>query len=454
MLTTNTTPNSLETAGLASPYQGASPYEPRSPYPGATASLGSSDYLSSPSVLRAAFQYAPTGMALVAPDGRFLQVNRSLCEIVGYDEQDLLATTFQRIIYPDDLPTGLGYTQELLCGAIDHYTVEQRYVHKQGHIVWVLMTATLHRDLDGQPLYFVCQIVDISDRVRLQEERSAREEAERASKAKSEFLSRMSHELRTPMNAMLGFAQLLEMDDLTAVQRESTGHILGAGRHLLNLINEVLDIARIEEGHLSLSVEPVPLRAVLDETVQLMQPLAAQQDVTLKAEIKWLGDRHLKADRHRLQQVLLNLLSNAIKYNRKGAIVRVSCKVVETHCNASLPSWQIRISVSDCGPGISTDMLPRLFTPFERLGLDDRTVEGTGLGLALSKRLMEAMGGVIGVDSQVGKGSTFWIELPLVESQVQRFERLGTPPVASTASGDSTPRRTVLYIEDNLSKIG
>lgn len=228
-------------------------------------------------------------------------------------------------------------------------------------------------------------------------------EADRANKAKSEFLSLLSHELRTPLNAILGFAQLLEMSSLAPDQRESVDQILKGGQHLIELITEVLDIARIEAGQMSLTIEPVPLNKTAQETLTMVTPLAANAGIHLNAGTAAVPERLILADRQRFKQVLLNLISNAIKYNRPGGGVTVSYEEVTP--------GRLRIKVSDTGPGIPQDKMHRLFAPFDRLGAEQREVEGTGLGLALSKRLVEAMGGTLGVESVEGQGSTFWVEL-------------------------------------------
>jgi len=270
--------------------------------------------------------------------------------------------------------------------------------------------------------------------------RNAKEEAERANLAKSEFLSRMSHELRTPLNSILGFAQILEMDSLGEEQSDSVAHIMKGGKHLLSLINEVLDLARIEAGRLSLSVEAVQLREVIQESLAFVRPIAQQRNIRLREACGASRDRHVQADRQRLRQVLLNLLSNAVKYNELGGTVEV--------LSSDREDGSIRISVTDTGFGIPVEHQSRLFQPFERLADDNMSISGTGLGLALSKRLVEAMGGHIGVESKVGQGSVFWIDLAPAEQpphEVAGHEELSTiAPVLSYAAA-----RTVLYIEDN-----
>jgi signal transduction histidine kinase/ActR/RegA family two-component response regulator len=275
------------------------------------------------------------------------------------------------------------------------------------------------------------------------ERRRAEEEADRANRAKSEFLSRMSHELRTPLNAILGFAQLLEMDALSVEQQESVGQILRGGRHLLALINEVLDISRIEAGGLHLSIEPVPVLETVRQTVELVRPSPAAARVAIQADA--IDETlHVLADRQRLQQVLLNLLSNAAKYNRPGGSVTVSCQ--------RLAGSVARLQVRDTGQGITADKLERLFTPFDRLGAEGSGVEGTGLGLALSKHLVEAMGGVLRAESQAGVGSAFSVELPVVPAPVAIDDGPAVAAPEDERGGSRLPVK-VLYIEDNLSNL-
>ncbi len=283
---------------------------------------------------------------------------------------------------------------------------------------------------------------EIEEREKIEVElKVAKSEAERANLAKSEFLSRMSHELRTPMNSILGFAQLMEMGELAPAHKKGVNHILKSGKHLLNLINEVLDLSRIEAGKLSISLEPVSVCGIISETIDIINPLACERNISL--EIINLSNENIfvKADNQKLKQVLLNLINNAVKFNRPGGSVKVQC----------IKKIGVKISVIDTGIGIRPEELHKLFTPFQRIGAEVSAIEGTGLGLAVAKKLIEVMHGKIGVESKVGVGSTFWIELPQAESQIELQDKINSGETTETANAIVTG--TILYIEDNISNI-
>ena len=267
-------------------------------------------------------------------------------------------------------------------------------------------------------------------------------EARSASEAKSQFLSRTSHELRTPLNAILGFTQLLQLDLRGSPQAEHLEHILDAGRHLLSLIDEVLDIARIESGELKLELQAQALAPLAQELCELIAPLAREHRVVIHLDATLAG-LAVQADRRRLRQVLLNLLSNAVKYNRAGGEVRIAAVVKE---------GQVWLSVRDTGPGLAAGKLSRLFTPFDRLDAEHGNVPGTGLGLAVSRQLALCMGGDITAESRPGEGSLFSLRLPLAAMPEARG--VASSPAAEALSAAPAPRtRCVLVIEDNASNL-
>lgn len=373
------------------------------------------------------------------------------------------ASAVLRLLHPEDAPRVMA---SIMASAEDLsiWRCQYRVLHTDGELRWLLGHAQAQRLEDGSTLWHGF-ITDVSERVaveaelaryrqgleQLVEERTheliaARDAAEQANRAKSEFLSSMSHELRTPMNAILGFAQLLELDRNLGTRSGGYVHeILRAGRHLLDLINEVLDLARVESGRMSLSPEPLLLADVVKEALSLVQPLAEQRRVLLLPPEVEAGAEVVRADRLRLKQVLLNLLSNAVKYNHLAGSVRLRA--------LRQPPEQgglVRIEVIDTGPGLALGEQQQLFQPFSRLGqaqgLDASASEGTGIGLAISERLMRLMGGRMGVVSEAGQGSCFWLEIAPARLAEPPQARLAPPPPAQALGGAS---KRVLYVEDN-----
>jgi len=385
-------------------------------------------------------------------EGRIVDWNAEAERIFGWSRDEVTTRLLAETIIPERYRAAhaRGLERYLATGEgpLLGQRVEIEAVRRDGSECSVELTISPVRE--NNTVVFNAFVRDITDRKRVEEAlraanaaaERAREEAERANRAKSDFVSRMSHELRTPLNAILGFAQLLEIDDPSPAHRESVEQVLRAGRHLLQLIDDVLDVAKIEQGRLALSIEPVHLGDVVRESVDLVLPLARSANIQVRmAEAHF--DRHVVADRRRLLQVLMNLLSNAVKYNREGGDVAVLCDPT--------PGGWARISVADTGPGIPAEMMDRVFRPFERLGAERTPVEGTGIGLSIAKRLVELMGGRIGVDTETGRGSTFWVELEPAEIPQQRQEPAAErAPEAPAGTGGEW---TVLYVEDNLSNL-
>lgn len=382
--------------------------------------------------------------------GRSAQQLRGLPASELFDERDraAVAEAVARV-----LKDGQGIVEARLltvAGPVDHQFNGVRVLDAQGRLLGIASSGRdiSERKRSEEALRRLNE--ELEERVahRTTQLLAAKDEAERANLAKSDFLSRMSHELRTPMNAVLGFAQLLEMDGNTArpdEQRDFARHIRRAGEHLLALINDVLDLAQVESGKLSVRLEPVALAGVIDECLELVRDRARARGIALAVQADD-GSAQVFADRIRLKQVILNLLSNAVKYNREQGSVRLAW-----HADGA----QLRLGITDTGAGLSADQVARLFVPFERLDAHNIAVEGTGIGLALSKHLTRLMGGEIGVDSRPGVGSTFWIALPqalAAELPAPGPGEQGEAPRQAPAASADRPR-DVLCIEDNAANM-
>jgi PAS domain S-box-containing protein len=384
-------------------------------------------------------------------DRRISYVSPNVERILGLLPGDLLERgSLVPYLHPDDVALAEVVRDQLRDESVQSTEIEFRLRRPDGSDLWVSGLTTREIDEHGDSTGVFTYLTDISKRRAAEEGlRSAQQAAEAANRSKSEFLSRMSHELRTPLNAVLGFSQLLKLQPLNDQEAEAVDQIIKGGHHLLDLINEVLDISRIEAGRLLLSPEPVLVSELVQESMDLVRSMAEEREVRLVADRAGMG-AYIHADRQRAKQVLLNLLSNAVKYNHPRGSVAVSCR------NHS--PTELRISVADTGPGIRPELMSRLFAPFDRLDAGQTDVEGTGIGLTLSKSLAEAMGGTLSVDSVPGQGSVFSLNLPRVEGPVERYERLQPEPAklaVHAPNGHAEPgqRHKVLYIEDNPSNL-
>ena len=404
---------------------------------------------------RILFDYSPDAIFLIDPHSSdilwpVVDCNQAAGEMNGYSREELIGQSMDLLNEKKGNRDDFVAALENLRQHVVLRGVETTHLHQDGHAFPIEYSTALIKVGDHEHILGIDR--DITERKQaeaalsqaIEAAEKSRRVAETANRAKSEFLSRMSHELRTPMNAILGFAQLLEIsqrEPLTTGQKERVRQIIKGGQHLLDLINEILDISRIEANRLRISPEPVSVRESIREVFDLTVPLAVKRQIQLVAKLgKMDVDPFVLADRQRLNQVLLNLVGNAVKYSYDGSSIIVTCQ--QTSSN------QWRISISDTGHGISQENLARLFMPFERLDSGASYVEGTGLGLVVAKRLIELMQGYIGVESMLGRGSTFWIELPMAERPAEILQRMGgtkeLPPLSVNA-------QTILYVEDNVS---
>ncbi|HEY4081888.1 MAG TPA: ATP-binding protein [Burkholderiaceae bacterium] len=403
---------------------------------------------------RSIVEHAIEGIFQTTPDGQYLLANPALAQIYGYASTDELKGNVKEIarqLYVD--PNRRAEFVRRMNESDAVWGFESPIYRKDGAVIWISENVRVIRNADGTVRYYEGTVEDITARKRAEEElRRAKDAAEEASRSKSQFLANMSHELRTPLNAILGFGQLLDQNNGSGMTPEKhhafVDHIVQAGHHLLALINDILNFAQIEAGQLSLSLEPVPLDDVLDECGTMMEPIATKRDVHLlmPSSAKLI----VQADRTRLRQVLLNLLSNAIKYNHEHGSVFVHCRRIETD--------RVRVTVQDTGIGLNPEQLSALFQPFNRLGQEAGIHEGTGIGLVVTKHLVELMGGQMGVTSEKGTGSAFWIEMrasAVGENALTPSDAilLATTEVPGSANPMEPTACTVLCVDDNPASV-
>jgi PAS domain S-box-containing protein len=382
-------------------------------------------------------------IVMLDPEGRVVSWNSGAQRIKGYSAEEIVGQHFSRFYPSEEIARGAPQRDLDLARANGRFEDEGWRARKDGSTFWANVVVTAIRDQDGNLRGFAKLTQDLTQRRKVEAElTNAKSAAEKANLAKSDFLSSMSHELRSPLNAILGFAQLMETASPppTDSQKESIVQILQAGWHLLKLINEILDLTVIESGKVSLSKESVSLAEVMAECRAMMEPQAQQRRIGVTYP-RFDTPLYVRADRTRLKQIVINLISNAIKYNKEQGTVVVDCTITSP--------GRIRISVKDTGAGLSPEKLAQLFQPFNRLGQEAGNVAGTGIGLVVTKRLAELMEGVIGVESTVGAGSMFWCELASAEApqlEVKSDESAATIPLQLPTG---TPQRTLLYVEDN-----
>ena len=385
----------------------------------------------------------PIGVIYTDVSGKIRQANPRCCELLGYREAELQGLNVADITHPEDVARDDELRAHLIEGGTPRYRRQKRYVAHDGALVTAQVTVSVLRDGHGRATSLVAVVEDIDELLKLEVAERAREAAEASNRAKSEFLSRMSHELRTPLNAMLGFAQLLELDPqhpLAPAQQPRVTQIQDAGWHLLEMINDVLDLSRIESGNLSLQVAPVKLAAVLEASIAMVSGEAQRRRIEISQALR-PGTGVLLGDATRIKQILTNLLSNAVKYNADDGRVHIATQLVAGD--------SVEISVTDTGLGMTPEQLGNLFQPFNRLGRERSTQEGTGIGLVISQRLADSMGGSLNADSRAGEGSMFTLTLPCpveIDTERSEFDDMAREPAVYH-------RRRVHYVEDNATNV-
>lgn len=411
----------------------------------------------SETLLNATFNQAAIGIAQSDREGKCLRVNQRYCDILGYSESELYGLTFQDITHPDDFTTDLGQYLQLWASKIITYSLEKRYIRKDGKTIWGNKTVSLVYDSQGRPRYAAEILEDISDRKQAEVElQKAKEDAEAANQAKSQFLAKMSHELRTPLNAILGFSQLLnDAANFTPQQQNYLNIINHSGEHLLTLINDVLSMSKIEAGQVTFAEDCFDLYCLLDTIKGMLHLKAKSKGLELLFQECTDVPRYIYSDENKLRQVLINLLGNAIKFTEKGRVIlRVSQPMIEGTKNwksemGKRESINLHFEVEDTGVGIAREEMGLLFRPFEQtqVGLNS-SQEGTGLGLAISQQFVHLMGGEITATSIPDRGSTFQFTIPVGLGNVADISNLSANLLA-IGLAPNQPEYRILIVDDS-----
>ena len=394
---------------------------------------------------RSTFEQAAMGMAHVSREGKFIQVNQRLCNIVDYEKNVFVKKTFQEITYPEDLDLDLQHFEQLANGEIDSYSLEKRYIKRDGTIIWVNITVSMVKDSSGQPNYFVATVENIGDRKLTELALELhRDKLKQANQAKDNFIAHMSHELRTPLNSIIGFSHILKQDDgLTKEQLHSIDLVHQSGQHLLTLINDVLHLSKLNANKLELNNCSFNLIGLLQNIVAMFQIRAQEKDLDFVIQIAADLPEMVNMDETRLRQILLNLLSNAFKFTQQGT---VTFSATRSRLDAVSGIDRIRFQVEDTGRGIAPKDYQSIFTPFEQLDVNNDTAEGTGLGLSICQNILQLMNSQLHVGSRVGEGSHFWFELDVAVST--SLSSSFDLPQTSVLRQIATPKK-VLIVDDN-----
>lgn len=377
-------------------------------------------------------------IGVLDPEGRLLRVNNATTELTGFTRDDLIGRSLFDLLLPPEAHASVAQTIDALIKSDRPIKNTNHIVTKSGKKALVTWSNSLLRAADGTPRYIIGTGIDISEREAIEQSlRQAKEAADQANRAKSDFLGCMSHELRTPMNAILGFSQILREEDIKSEHREYVDEVIGAGEYLLGMINTLLDLSKLESGRIGTVTELVHPFMIVHEIASMTEPLRARKQLSFESHLEAIAGQCIIADTIRIKQVLLHLFTNAIKFNNNGGRIVVRGQMMAAD--------RVRLCLTDTGPGIPAEEMENLFKPFERIQRVRDEDEGNGIGLALCKKLTELMNGSIGVTSKHGAGSTFWVELPSVPAQDNHAE---IPQRRSYAD-----RAKVLYIEDNPSNV-
>ncbi|MEW6292923.1 MAG: ATP-binding protein [Pseudomonadota bacterium] len=417
------------------------------------------------------FDHSIVGLAITSLEKGWIEVNDALCQTLGYSRDELTRLTWTELTYPEDLAPDLAQFNRMLAGEINGYAMDKRFIHKDGHLVYTRLAVSHVRKPDGSLDYVVAMVEDISERkqaeVELQKHRdhleelvasrtaelaAAKEAAEAASRAKSAFLANMSHELRTPMNGIMGMLALAKRRMADPKGLDHLGKAQGAAQRLLHVLNDILDLSKIEAERMVLEDVPMHLGGVFENLASVLGHKAEEKGLTLETDLpEPLARLPLMGDPMRLGQILLNLAGNAVKFTERGRITLRVRPVAE-----SPVAIQVRFEVSDTGIGIAPETLDRLFNYFEQADNSmTRKYGGTGLGLAISKRLVELMGGEIGATSAPGTGSTFWFTVRLARQEpgaVPRAPGFDAPESEARVRRDHTGARILLAEDEPVNR--
>lgn len=400
------------------------------------------------SLFENAFENAPIGMALVSKEGNWLKVNKALCLIVGYSEEELLITNFQEITHPDDLDKDLALLYETLEGKRETYKLEKRYIHKNKNIIWIQLSVSLVRDANGEPAYFISQIEDIT------RNKNISDQLKNALEVKSRFLANMSHEIRTPLSGIIGLANMSLDEKLTKEVESNLEYIRSSGECLLAILNDVLDLSKLEADKVIIKDEDFELEKLVKTSLAIFYPVAKSKGLLLDYKISPEISKFCRGDETRIKQLIYNLVGNALKFTDHG-YVKLAIEVDEKNEEAQ----HVVLSVDDTGIGIKKENIGKILNPFEQVdSSNSREFGGTGLGLTICEKIVNAMNGKLSINSDVGKGTSVKIsfELKSGKKAIEKTDMVSTVKELKSnkvlVAEDNAVNR--LVVKKQLNKLG